>query len=195
METNWPSKECGCIGRLVAALGTRRIAALKIGLLALIVSFPLYGPATMRGRASSPSGGSLSSPGPSLNSQFLKVDSTAQAIAAGTTTYDISNTNYVFGQLTPADTTLFGYRVEMAIRQLGYALPYWRAAGASPARLLLNKFQRLNGLPVSDIVDQNVIMAMDNQLVTGEQIDAVRGPAFPLYSRMADPPMNEPSSL
>src|SRR5215831_10550069 len=83
----------------------------------------------------------------------------------------------------------------MAIRQLGYSQPARYYAFVSPARTLLNKFQNLNGLPVSDIVDQNVIMALDNQLVASEQVDAARGPSFPLYARLADPPINEPSRL
>src|SRR5215831_16311845 len=88
--------------------------ALKIGTLALMALVSLFGPATMGGRASGSPQVSPSTSGLTLNSQFLKGDPTAQSIAAGTSTYDISNTNYVLGQSTPANTLLFGYRIEMA---------------------------------------------------------------------------------
>ena len=128
-----------------------------------------------------------------LRSRFLKDDVTAQAIASGQlTNYDINTFGLELGYAT-GRTDTFAYRVVSAIRQLGYSQPYDRPAGMRIGQVLLLKFQTHNRLNQSLVLTRETLLELDRQLLISETADLSRGPAFPLYARMMETPLNEPS--
>lgn len=131
-----------------------------------------------------------------LKSSFLKNDSTAQGIVAGIiNNYDVKNFQLTYGVQDGSGDT-FAYRIVSAIRQLGYTQELEnRAQGRYLSVGLLNKFQRLNGLPRSDFVTKDILLKLDKLLRDSEASDTERASKFPLYAsqRMIDAPLNEPS--
>jgi len=127
-----------------------------------------------------------------LRSKFLKRDPTANQIVSGTLiNYNINDFALVSGRGF-VSTEKFAYRVLSAIRQLGYTPPI--DSGMRPGQALLNKFQRLNRLPVTDVVTKELLLVIDDQLAQSEALDALEGPRFPLYSFLtSDIPLNEAS--
>lgn len=127
-----------------------------------------------------------------LRSKFLQDDPVANEIVSGTlASYSINDFALVSGQGF-VSTERFAYRLLSAIRQLGYTPPL--DSGLRPGQALLNKFQKLNRLPVNDVVTRDVILAIDSQLTESEALDAREGPEFPLYSFLTGAiPSNEPS--
>jgi hypothetical protein len=137
--------------------------------------------------------GTVALPTVQLHSNFLKNDSTAISIVNGTlTNYDIKTFSYVYGGQS-VSTDNFAYRVVSAIRQLGYSQSIFTPQDQYPAELLLNKFERLNRLPITDIVTKDTLLKIDSMLVNSENLDNSLGQDFPLYSRMIPAPLNEPS--
>jgi hypothetical protein len=129
---------------------------------------------------------------PIFSSEFLRNDTTANEIATNARTdYRIDDFPLVSGKGFVA-TESFAYRVLSAIRQLGYTPPL--DGDPQPGKALLNKFQRLNGLPVTDLITKDLLFLIDTNLKKSEAEDARLGPAFPLYPRLTDQiPVNEPS--
>lgn len=127
-----------------------------------------------------------------LRSKFLKGDLTANQIVAGTlTNYSINDFALVSGQGF-VSTETFAYRVLSAIRQLGYTPPI--DSGRRPGQALLNKFQKLNRFPVTDVVTKDLLLVIDDQLTQSEALDVQEGPKFPLYPFLtSDIPQNEAS--
>ncbi len=128
-----------------------------------------------------------------LQRNFLKNDLTAISIINGLlSNYDIKSFFYVYGgQWVSTDS--FAYRIVSAIRQLGYSQSVNTVGGQYPAEILLNKLQRLNGLPVTNIITKDILLKIDSMLVGSENLDNSLGQDFPLYSRMLSAPLNEPS--
>lgn len=127
-----------------------------------------------------------------LRSKFLKDDPVANRIlSGGLTNYSINDFALVSGQGF-VSTESFAYRVLSAIRQLGYT-PSLQGSNR-PGLDLLNKFQRLNRLPLTDLITTETILALDAQLTESETLDAQQGTEFPLYSFLTKVvPPNEPS--
>jgi len=127
-----------------------------------------------------------------LRSKFLKDDAVANRIVSGElTNYSINDFALVPGQGF-VSTESFAYRVLSAIRQLGYT-PSLQSSNR-PGLDLLNKFQRLNRLPLTDLLTAGTLLALDAQLIESEALDAQEGPGFPLYSFLTKiVPPNEPS--
>ena len=127
-----------------------------------------------------------------LRSKFLTGDPSANQIVAGTlTNYSINDFALVSGQGF-VSTETFAYRVLSAIRQLGYTPLI--DGGRRPGQALLNKFQKLNRLPVTDVVTKDLLFVIDVQLTQSEALDALEGPRFPLYPLLtSDIPQNEAS--
>jgi hypothetical protein len=129
---------------------------------------------------------------PGLRSKFLKGDPVANQIVSGTlTNYSINDFALVSGQGF-VSTETFAYRVLSAIRQLGYTPPI--DGGRRPGLALLNKSQKLNRLPVTDVVTKDLLLVIDDRLTQSEALDALEGPRFPLYPYLtSDIPLNEAS--
>jgi hypothetical protein len=127
-----------------------------------------------------------------ISSRFFQDDSHARKIIAGETTeYRIGDFPLVSGQGF-VSTDSFAYRVLSAIRQLGYT-PVLHSE-PEPGKALLHKFQRLNGLPTSDLITKELLQALDVQLKESEAKDNRLGPTFPLYARLTNQiPLHEPS--
>lgn len=127
-----------------------------------------------------------------LRSRFLKDDPVARQIASGyLRNYSINDFALVPGQGF-VSTESFAYRILSAIRQLGYTPSL--QSGNRPGLDLLNKFQKLNRLPITDQLTTETILAIDAQLVESEALDVQDGPEFPLYSFLTKVvPPNEPS--
>jgi len=130
-----------------------------------------------------------------LQSQFLKDDPTAQAIASGTlTNYSIDQFTLRSGDPLPgARTDVFAYSVLTAIRELGYLPGPQTAYGEDVGAELLNKFQRLNGLAESPIITAATLLALDAAMARMEMLDQEAAQDFPLYSIIPEAPPNEPS--
>ncbi len=129
-----------------------------------------------------------------LKSKFLKDDTTAQAIAAGTlANYDVTSFGMAAGAPS-ASTSPFAYRFLMAIRQLGYGPSRSTDNANGVAHFLLNKYEKLNSFPTSDIISKDVLLKVDSQLAPVEQADTIAAADFPLYpAHMGDAPQNAPS--
>lgn len=129
---------------------------------------------------------------PSLQSKFLKDDPIARQILRGELIdYSINDFALVSGQGF-VSTETFAYRVLSAIRQLGYTPPI--DGGIRPGQALLNKFQKLNRLPVTEVVTKDLLLVIDGKLKETEPLDASEGPQFPLYPSLTSAiPSNEPS--
>lgn len=127
-----------------------------------------------------------------LSSKFLRDDATANQIAGNARAdYRIDDFPLVSGKGF-VTTESFAYRVLSAIRQLGYTPPL--DGDPQPGKALLNKFQRLNGLPVTDLITKELLLVIDSNLKKSEADDARLGPAFPLYLHLTNQiPLNEPS--
>ncbi len=133
-----------------------------------------------------------SDPIPSLQSKFLKDDPIARQILRGELIdYSVNDFALVSGQGF-VSTESFAYRVLSAIRQLGYTPPI--ASGLRPGQALLNKFQKLNRLPITNVVTKDLLLVIDGKLRESEPLDALEGPQFPLYPFLSSAiPSNEPS--
>jgi len=105
-----------------------------------------------------------------LQSQFLKDDPTAQAIASGVlANYSMDDFALRLGMPWPgASTDVFAYRLLSAIRALGYLPGVWTFGGENPGLELLNKFQRLNGLAESSTITAASLLAIDAALARQE---------------------------
>ena len=127
-----------------------------------------------------------------LTSKFLREHAVANEIVLGRETeHAISEFALISGKGF-VSTESFAYRVLSAIRQLGYTPPL--DGDSQPGRALLRKFQRLNGLPVSEVITKELLVVLDQKLKESEASDLRLGPAFPLYPRLTDRvPLNEPS--
>jgi hypothetical protein len=127
-----------------------------------------------------------------LSSKFLREDGIAgQIVTAERTDYRIDDFPLVSGKGF-VTTESFAYRVLSAIRQLGYTPPI--DGDPKPGKALLNKFQRLKGLPVTDHITKDLLLAIDNDLKESEADDARLGPVFPLYQQLTSQiPVHEPS--
>ena len=131
----------------------------------------------------------------SLVSNFLKNDPTAQGIAAETIkNYSIETFNYTYGKNSWGKTNNFAFRVVSALRMLGYTQGLSQPGGVNPGDVLLNKFQRLNGFPVSSIIDATVLGKIDAALAIREKQDATLAAENPMYGHFVDAPLNEPTS-
>lgn len=130
-----------------------------------------------------------------LQSQFLKDDPTAQAIAGGTlTNYSIDQFTLRIGDPLPgADTDVFAYRLLSAIRALGYLPGPQTSSGEDAGAELLNKFQRLNGLTESPLITTGTLLAIDAALARREMLDQETAQDFPLFSMIPEAPPNDPS--
>lgn len=130
-----------------------------------------------------------------LQSQFLKDDPTAQAIASGTlTNYSIDDFTLRLGDPLPgASTDVFAYRLLSAIRELGYLPGAQTSGGEDVGAELLNKFQRINGLTESPIITAGTLLAIDAALARREMLDQETAQDFPLFSMIPEAPPNEPS--
>lgn len=131
-----------------------------------------------------------------LQSQFLRVDLTAQAIASGAmTNYSIDDFALRIGDPWPgANTDVFAYRLLSAIRSLGYLPGAQTEGGEDVGAELLNKFQRLNGLAQSPIITAQTLLAIDEALARREVLDQKAAQDFPLFAMMPEAPPNDPSS-
>jgi hypothetical protein len=129
---------------------------------------------------------------PTLRSKFLKDDQIAKQIISGTLTdYSVNDFALVSGQGF-VSTETFAYRVLSAIRQLGYTPPI--DGGIRPGQAFLNKFQKLNRLPITDVISKDLLLVIDHRLTESEPLDALEGPQFPLYPSLTPAiPSNEPS--
>jgi hypothetical protein len=127
-----------------------------------------------------------------LSSKFFRDDATAKQIFDGRRPdYRIHDFSLVSGKGF-VSTESFAYRVLSSIRQLGYTPPL--DGDPQPGKALFNKFQRLNGLPVTDVITKELLQVLDSKLKESEAIDKELGPAFPLYARLTSQvPLNEPS--
>jgi len=130
-----------------------------------------------------------------LQSQFLKDDPTAQAIASGAlANYSMDDFALRLGMPWPgASTDVFAYRLLSAIRALGYLPGVWTFGGENPGLELLNKFQRLNGLAESSTITAASLLAIDAALARQEMREREIAPDFPLFSMLTEAPPNEPS--
>jgi hypothetical protein len=127
-----------------------------------------------------------------LRSRFLKDDQIARQIVSGRLTdYSVNDFALVSGQGF-VSTETFAYRVLSAIRQLGYTPPI--DSGIRPGQAFLNKFQKLNRLPITDVIGKDLLLVIDHKLAESEPLDALEGPRFPLYPYLTPTiPSNEPS--
>jgi hypothetical protein len=127
-----------------------------------------------------------------LRSRFLKDDQIARQIILGRLTdYSVNDFALVSGQGF-VTTEKFAYRVLSAIRQLGYTPPI--DGGIRPGQAILNKFQKLNRLPITDVISKDLLLVIDDKLAQSEPLDALEGPQFPLYPYLTPAtPSNEPS--
>jgi hypothetical protein len=127
-----------------------------------------------------------------LRSRFLKDDQVAKQIFLGTLTdYSVNDFALVSGQGF-VSTETFAYRLLSGLRQLGYTPPI--DSGPRPGQALLNKFQKVNRLPVTDVITKDLLLVIDDQLRESEILDALEGPKFPLYPLLTSAiPSNEPS--
>jgi hypothetical protein len=127
-----------------------------------------------------------------LSSKFFRDDTIANRIIGGAESHHSINEFPLVSGNGFVSTESFAYRVLSAIRQLGYTPPI--DGDPQPGKALLNKFQRLNGLPISDLITKELLLEIDGNLRESEAKDAGVGPAFPLYSRLTSQvPLNEPS--
>lgn len=129
-----------------------------------------------------------------LQSNFLKNDSTAQAIASGALpNYDIRTTSYVYGGAGPSSTDNFSYRFLSAIRMLGYVKGSQSIGGQNMNEQILNRVERFNNLSVSPYIDKSVLKIIDSILVGRERLDSSLASNFPLSSHFIGAPLNEPT--
>jgi hypothetical protein len=131
---------------------------------------------------------------PALKSDFFRDDPTAIAIAAGAITRNINDVGLVAG-VSQGDSTTFAYRVASAYRQVGYSYPFNVGEGETTPERVQNRFQIDQQLPVRSLIDSNLLLRLDELLAAREATDRTRGPAFPLFSRIAPPPDNEPPAI
>lgn len=137
---------------------------------------------------------SVSSASIQLQSNFLKNDPTAQAIASGAmSSYDIRNFTATYGGMGPFSTDNFGYRFLSAIRMIGYVKGAQTVGGQNMAEQILNKFERFNNLPVSPLINSTILQLVDSNLATRESLDSSLASKFPLTNHFIDPPLNEPT--
>ncbi|HQT82934.1 MAG TPA: hypothetical protein PLW99_02165, partial [Candidatus Paceibacterota bacterium] len=106
-----------------------------------------------------------------LTSIFLKDDPTAQRIATGAqSSVDIRTFSLKIGDATAVGTDSFAYRLVSALRMLGYVPG--SAGGQYMSESLLFPFERDNNLPVSDMVNAQVLKTLDAELAVRETKDA-----------------------
>lgn len=131
-----------------------------------------------------------------LTSKFFKNDPTAQSIATGQVIdYDIKTFGLTSGRSDrPASTNNFAYRVVSALRQLGYSEFNSVASDSNIASVRLKKFQRLNNLPITDVLSRETLLAIDKKLAESEALDTGLGKQFPVTNKFFAPPVNEPSA-
>lgn len=122
----------------------------------------------------------------SLKSNYFHNDPTANAIIAGT--------NYKFrdyGGSLPV--TSFEYKVLNAVKQLGFVKLGFTVDQYEPKYVAtLHKFQRKYQMALSDTVDKNIMVLLDQELSLREKTDESLAKNFEPLLTFILPPINEP---
>src|SRR3989344_5110457 len=127
-----------------------------------------------------------------LKSEFFSSDLTANDIAQGKITYDINEYGLICGE-SIAKSDKYGFKILNAIKQLGYLNQQECSEyKEKTALLILNEFQRKNGLTESNYVDQNTILKLDAQIKDIEIRD-ITSNQFACYKYFIDAPPNDAS--
>lgn len=129
-----------------------------------------------------------------LQSEYLRNDPTAQAIASGkTNNYDIRTFPLVYGGKGPYNTDNFAYRFLSSLRMLGYIRGLKSVNGQYIAEQYLNRFQQFNNLATSPFVNASILKIVDSALADRENLERNTALNFPLYNHLVTAPLNEPT--
>lgn len=119
-----------------------------------------------------------------LKSNFFKNDSQFVNIISGKTTIDINGYD--------GNVDSLQFKIVSALVQLGYIMENKWPQNEMALRIL-HRFQKDQGLSFTNIVDKNLLEKIDSLLAQQEINDANIAKNFPLYSEIAEGPLNWPS--
>jgi len=126
-------------------------------------------------------------------------DSYSKEILSGETIYDMSSFRLLCGPGSSAKTNEYGFKIINAFKQLGYFF-----AGPCGEKLnihsennigiiLLNAYQRDNGLSESNYVNKKILQKLDTQIKKSEKRDNLFAKEFRCYNTIKDAPPNDAS--
>ncbi|MBU0546240.1 hypothetical protein KKA13_03230 [Patescibacteria group bacterium] len=118
-----------------------------------------------------------------ISSSFFTGDQRVQDVLNGKS-YDMDSMQYAIG--IPGKTLNkkeFGYKIMSALKMLGYNTSQGNlVSGGKPHILVINQFQKRNGLTVFNFVDASFIEHLDGQVGLKEKEEMKYKDLFPLYN-------------
>lgn len=118
-----------------------------------------------------------------LKSAYFTNDPEADKIMKGTP-YDLDKLGLLTG-ITNIDKSIYAYKIFSAFKMLGYVTDrgYWDNNN-KPHIIILNAFQQKYGFPISNFVDKNVLLKIDELLAKREVTDKYYADKFLMTSHI-----------